>query len=270
MSPRAYAPPAGRAEMASRLLASVTAAVRLESELDEVAMRLLEVVADDLLELLAAAVEPAGEALVEVSALALRDAFVGRVADEDVAEAEGVVDRLVGTDQLLANERGQLCPCWAPAVWREFAKRLPLEVEPDDGRTLDDLALFVRKPVESGGEQCLDRRGHLVRRRAVREHREQLLDEEGIALRDLADARTPSFVERRARRAGSRSARRTRRPSSGSSVIASPLHARAARRAGPVERGRRGAWARRASSRQRARSGRAAGARPSGCPRRRA
>ena len=102
-------PPAGRSEVATRTLREVPGALGLGAELGETRVSLLEVVADDLLELLAASVEPAGEALVEVGAQRFRDAVVRRVANEHVAEAERVVDRLVGTDQLLAHESCQPC-----------------------------------------------------------------------------------------------------------------------------------------------------------------
>jgi hypothetical protein len=64
-----------------------------------------------------------------------------------VAEAEGVFDRLVRADQLLPDERGQSASRGTPAVRRELGERLPLEVEPDDGRTLDDLALVLRERI---------------------------------------------------------------------------------------------------------------------------
>ncbi len=205
--------PAGRCEMAAGSRGEVAAAVRLRPQLDETGVRLLEVVADDLLELLVTTVEPAGEALVEVGALRFRDPVVGGVANEHVAEAEGVVDRLVGTDQLLAHERRQPRSRWTPAVGCELAERLPLEVEPDDGRSLDDLPLLLGQRVEPGGEQRLDRRGHLVgsrrRRRASRAVARRTAGSPP-RLRGCASA-----SGRRAWRspAGSRSARRTPRPS---------------------------------------------------------
>jgi hypothetical protein len=96
MSPRSKArPPAERSFVAPRR-ASVDRA-----EVGEVAERLLEVVAQDLLELrlaIAAAVDPVGpvdESLVERGPRALEHAVVGRVPNEDVLEAERRLRRIL-------------------------------------------------------------------------------------------------------------------------------------------------------------------------------
>ena len=82
------------------------------AQLGEEAARLLEVVAHDLLELVHArrggVLEPVREALVQLRARLLRQRPVGGVADQDVAEAEGVVvaeGRAVGADQVAPDER---------------------------------------------------------------------------------------------------------------------------------------------------------------------
>ena len=86
---------------------------RLDAELIQVAERLLEVMADDLVELDeigADLVQPAGEPLVEVRARRLRERVVRRVADEDVPEAERVVAgqlRALRPHELLAHEAEQ-------------------------------------------------------------------------------------------------------------------------------------------------------------------
>jgi hypothetical protein len=86
------------------------------AELDPVAGRLLQVVSDDLLELglpLAAGPgHPGGHALVQDGPVALGKGGVGGVAQQQVAEPEGVLTaeaRPVGPDQLLAGE-GQQVP----------------------------------------------------------------------------------------------------------------------------------------------------------------
>jgi hypothetical protein len=67
--------------------------------------------------------QPVGEALVQLGARRLGQGVVGRVADEEMAEAERVFARylgLVGADELLAHERSQvsghrvLCRCQRP------------------------------------------------------------------------------------------------------------------------------------------------------------
>ena len=96
------AAPAARSSRSSR-------AAELGAEL----VRLLEVVADDLLvarEVAVAGLEPVGEARVQARAQLLRHRRVGDVADEHVVEAEAVVareERAVGAHELLAPERQQ-------------------------------------------------------------------------------------------------------------------------------------------------------------------
>ena len=81
-------------------------------ELPAVAVRLLEVVAEDLValdELLA--VQPVRELLVQLCPRRLGQGLVRGIADQDVAKAEGLVagkDAAVGTDELLPHEGGQM------------------------------------------------------------------------------------------------------------------------------------------------------------------
>ena len=85
------------------------------AEVGEVAVRLLEVVAEDLLvlgrTLAVDAVRPLDELLVEGRASALEDPFVSRVANEDVMEAERLFlgrPSRVGQHELLARQRFQM------------------------------------------------------------------------------------------------------------------------------------------------------------------
>ena len=82
------------------------------AQLRLVAGGLLEVVADELVPLDEGrlALEPVGEAAVQIRAHGLRQSVVGGVADEQVAEAEAVLAgelRPVGADQLVPDERGE-------------------------------------------------------------------------------------------------------------------------------------------------------------------
>ena len=92
-----------------------------------VAPGLLEVVADDLVELdelRAVSSSQLGEPLVQLGARRLRQRVVRGVADQQVAEAEGVVAgelARVGADELLADEREQ--PLRRPAAPRARAPR---------------------------------------------------------------------------------------------------------------------------------------------------
>ena len=87
---------ARRPAAASRSPARSARAASGLSELCLVAGGLLEVVAEDLVQLDevgAALLEPAGEALVQLGADRLRQRVVGGVADQQVAEAEAVLAR---------------------------------------------------------------------------------------------------------------------------------------------------------------------------------
>jgi len=155
------------------------------------------VVADHLVELLAPAVEPVGEALVQLGAELLRDALVGGVADQHVAEAEGVLDRLMRADELLADERRQLSSRGPAVVRSELRESLPLELEADDGGTLDHLSLLIGERVEASSEKRLNRRRHILGVTTFREHREQLLDEERVPFGRVADPGADVIVEPR-------------------------------------------------------------------------
>ncbi len=106
--------PARRGEAPGALLADLATAGVERAELGEVATGLLEVVAEDLLELDAAIlvrdVGPRDEALVEVCPCALEDAVVGGVPDHDVVEA---VDPLLAVLERVARgacARGSSAP----------------------------------------------------------------------------------------------------------------------------------------------------------------
>ena len=136
------------------------------AELLPVAVGLLEVVADDLVELderRAVPLQPHGEALVQIGPGRLGQRVVRRIADQEVAKAVGVLAdelRLVGADQLLAHEirqpaldaasRRAPSACTAPR-WKTL---------PFDSATLEHPALGRLELVEPRREQRLDRRRH--------------------------------------------------------------------------------------------------------------
>ena len=65
------------------------------------------------------------------------------------------------------------------------------ELLPHDGAALEDRALPRAEPVEAGGEQRLDRlRQRALREAALQSEREELLEEERVALRRLDDPRS--------------------------------------------------------------------------------
>ena len=187
-----------------------------QPELGAVAAGLLEVVAEDLVqldELGPVLLQPGCEALVEVRAGRLRERLVGRVADQQVAEAEAVLARElrpVRPDQLLAHERGQ-ARRHLGLLGRERLHGTPVEDLALDRAPLEDASLGRLELIEPRGEQRLQRgrNDHLALRLAG--HREHLLDEERVAARgasdplaQLAGDLAPGSARRRRRRAAAR------------------------------------------------------------------
>src|SRR5581483_9420299 len=130
-------------------------------QLGAVAVGLLQVVAEQLLDLAGALVcddvlEPGGEALVQVGAHLLRQRVVRRLADEDVAEAEGVLAGEGGpvrTDELLAHERGEAAvDLAAELLVGERLDGAAMEDGAFDRRALDRPPLAGAQLVEARGE----------------------------------------------------------------------------------------------------------------------
>jgi hypothetical protein len=188
------------------------------SELASIAIRLLEVIAEDLLELgLAAAspvdlVRPLDEALMQRHALALEQASVGGVTDQLMAEAVGVVVVLaVRADELLVRERDEVDRDHRSSrLIDEMLDGILREHEADHGCGFDHVALVGLEGVETRGQERVDAGRHdevcrrigdgpavalAVQRPVVDEHRDHLLDEEGIAFRGPDDASHDLRVE---------------------------------------------------------------------------
>ena len=190
-------PPAGGTEpdagAGSQGQRTVVGPQHLESQ----AVRTLEVIAEHLFEFWKAVarhlLEPCRVAFVEVGAKLLRHGLVGRLADENVAEAEAGdagERRQVRHDQLLADE----CIEALPHLLARVAVRKRLDGARVEDVSLDcgalDCAPFAdAQLVESRCEQHLDRRGDgelleagVAEVAAVDQHRHRLLDEERIPL----------------------------------------------------------------------------------------
>ena len=162
------------------------------------AVRLLEVIAQDLLVLLSAVgrdpLQPGCEALVKERPLVLGQALIRGVTYEQVAEAEGVLARhvtLVRPYQLLAHESEQMRRHVRPRVLGcQLGNRSSMEHLALDRSPLHDLPLPGLESVEARGEQGLDGRRHLRHLETtsvLRDHGQHLLDEEGVALGRLDD-----------------------------------------------------------------------------------
>ena len=210
---------------------------RIVPELQPIAVRLLEVVADDQLVLAGiggrAGFQPVGERLMELGPLILGQAGIGGVADEQVAEAIGLVVgeiRAFGADEIAACQASEAARELGALVGRGAARRAPRpERPPDDGRPLEEAALSVRQAIEPGRQQGADRRRDRevagVRSSSVRRRRRplgqvgnELLDEQRVALGggQIRARSGPGGAPGRADRAGS--PRRFRRAPRGGSA----------------------------------------------------
>lgn len=160
-----------------------------QCELDPIAVRALQVVGDDLLDLgqpiAGLLLEPVGEALVQLRAQPFAGALVGGIANERVFEAErGVVDKscLRATDEITTDKRRKRT---------RNAACLGRGRERDDGAEMEDLALDsaplrcgtlgLGQAVEPGGEQRAKGGRNGGRIRLIRKECGQLLREEGVA-----------------------------------------------------------------------------------------
>ena len=167
--------PRGREAVGGRGRERTALGRRARPQLAVPAVRLLEVVADELgVPRPRALVEPRRVALVQLGAGRLRKQLVDDVADEDVDEA---VARLAG--QLARARADELPPREAlergvePSAGRrgqQLGDRAAVEAAALDGGAVDDGALRRRQRVDARGEQRVDRRraSRLRRSRAAR------------------------------------------------------------------------------------------------------
>ena len=163
------------------------------TQLCAIASGLLEVEAEDLVHLDQigpALLQPVREALVQLCANRFRQAVVRGIANEEVAEAKGVVAgqlRAIGPDQLLADEPGQSRD--DRPVLRQRLHRPAVEDLALDGASLEHRALRLLELVEARGQQRLQvRRDENVRTRALG-HRRHLRQEERVAAGRMRDPR---------------------------------------------------------------------------------
>jgi hypothetical protein len=128
--------------------------------------------------------------------------LVGCIADQEVAEPEGILARelrLVRADELLANERHEASRQLGP-VGSERLDGSAVEDPALDCTALEHVPLGHVELVEPGCEQCLDRWRHReLRASRIAHERHHLLDEERVALGRIRDLR-PQLVVRGAKR----------------------------------------------------------------------
>ena len=131
--------------------------------------------------------EPLGEPLVQLRARPLGQRRVGRVADQDVLEAVGVVSleqRPVRVDQLAPHEPLEVGSERGPLRVRRQSRQCRLVEHPALHRSaLHHPPFLAVQPVEPRGQERLDGQrdvgaGGLV----LAQHRQHLLDEQRVAL----------------------------------------------------------------------------------------
>ena len=137
------------------------------AELDEIAVRGLEVIAEDLLLLLDAvsshAFEPSCEAFVVLRPELLRHRLVRRIADQQMTEAERVIAgdrRPGGPHELLPHQRHHVLRDLGPeSRGCQLSNRAQEEPLTRHRSGLEHHALARGKPVQPRCEQRRDRRG---------------------------------------------------------------------------------------------------------------
>ncbi len=205
-------PLSGRCQAPGRIDADGRPVLVERAKLEEVAVRLLEVVAEDLLELrhplglAIGLVRPGHEPLVQARPRPLQESGVGRVPDHQVGEAVLVVlgvGRVRRAHQLPRRELVEaLRDLVADVVLDDRLQRDLREDQADDRGGIDGCPFALRQLVEAGCQQRVDRRwdgqrGQVAGRlppivdepqhAALLEHRDELLDEQRVALRSGDD-----------------------------------------------------------------------------------
>src|SRR5439155_27315755 len=163
----------GGAEPFARAPRKLVVADADRTQLLPVAKGLLEVVAEDLVELARplarGALQPAGIALVQLRASLFWDAEVCGVTDENVPEPKAVLlreDRAAGLDELLSRQRHQAgAGQFALVLGCELGDRTAPELLAYHGGPLDHCSLLGLEAVDAGGQQRAARGLHREVRR---------------------------------------------------------------------------------------------------------
>ncbi len=175
------------------------------AELAPVSVRLLEVVADDLVELaliLGRGAQPLRKADVQLGPPGLGDELVGGIANEQVREAIALLagEQALGRAHELAPlELGEgRVDVHAALVSQQRRDHAAVESAALDRRRLDHPARPARQPVDSRGQEGLDA-GRRRPGRIVGAHRDQVLEEQRVALggsQQLVPAQTGAAAPR--------------------------------------------------------------------------
>ena len=145
----------------------ISAAVVERTELAQMPVRLLQVPADRLVvldRLPDPALEPVGEAAVQLGARALQEPAIGGVADQHVMEAQHRLAQEpagVGLDQLAPPERLEPGVEVADPAGQQLGDGGARELPSDHGGALEHGALLGCEALEAGGEKRVDGGRHL-------------------------------------------------------------------------------------------------------------
>jgi hypothetical protein len=190
------------------------------AQLFQVAIRLLQVVAQDLLELHCAvavaidAVGPRDEAFVEHRPRTLQHPLVSSIPDEHVVESKVLLgaDRLwLRMNEVLTREGAQDRPELLLDIrGHQLPERVLGKHETRDGRRFDHRALLRAEQVHARRQESLDRRWHGqggnaggrhpapvlgLQQPVVDHHRKHLLDKKGISIGGRDDPSLDLVVE---------------------------------------------------------------------------
>ena len=137
------------------------------AELAQMLMCLLEMPADRLIVLdgfPGPALEPVGQARMQLRARALQNTAIGRVADQHVVEAQRRLAEEpadIRLDQLTAPQRFEPRVEVSDLARQEMGERRARKLTADDRGALQHDPLLGAQPLDAGGQQRLDRRRHL-------------------------------------------------------------------------------------------------------------
>ena len=184
-----------RQQVRRRSLGKKRRAVAIEADSGSERICLLQVVAQDFLELETPGVllHHIGESLVQLCAQLLRQSLVCTVADEHVMEAEPVPlggRRCVRPHQPFADERQKMrCQCSPPSFGKQAGNGGHRKVPSNDGSASDHVPLVRAQAIEPLVQQGMDSRRDAEHALSafVSGDRRHLLDEERIALGGDAD-----------------------------------------------------------------------------------
>ena len=216
-------------EVSCRVAGQPVRVVIGRAQLAPVAEGLLQMVADDLVQLYqagAAPFEPPGEPFMKLCPVRFRERLVGGVTDQQVAEPECFLtweDGTIRAQKILSDQRHQP-PGNVPFLWCHDLHGAAVKGLPFDRSALQHGAVLGPELIKPGGEQSLDGGRHRqVAADRLADQSEHLFDEQRVARRSRLQAFLRLSVHADAQQAGRRwaiSAAVSAGPSGSSNMVA--------------------------------------------------